>query len=272
MALAAVVALGVESLAMQSPGPAGVPVRPLGASGASISIVGFGGCDTVVDKTEAEAIAILHEAIDSGITFGDNAWEYHDGRSEEVMGKAFDTPARRDKVFLMTKICARDYEGARRQIDESLRRLRAELRQMVAISRGITPLTGEQVASLLARSKSPAADGRIEEYKNPRGGYGCSYHAAVLKSASRLEARGRDPRTLSTCSSGASAPEQLGRCRRVGVPRRVPGAKAPGLHLTVAAALHRSRLPRLRSARLASPDRRPRCAPAARRHAARAAG
>ena len=50
-----------------------------------------------------EAIAIVHEAIDAGVNFFDNAWEYHDGKSEEWMGQAL--KGRRDKVFLMTKVC-----------------------------------------------------------------------------------------------------------------------------------------------------------------------
>ena len=124
--VAGVVALGSGTLAMQQPGPAGIPVRPLGRTGVMIPIVGYGGWDSVAGKSDAESIALMHEAIDLGITFWDNAWEYHDGRAEEVMGRAFDTPRRRDQVFLMTKVCARDYEGARRQIEQSLRRLRTD--------------------------------------------------------------------------------------------------------------------------------------------------
>lgn len=124
--LAGVVALGSHALAMQQPGPAGIPVRPLGRTGVTVPLVAYGGWDSVVGKSESESIALMHEALDLGITFWDNAWEYHDGRAEEVMGRAFDSPGRRDKVFLMTKVCARDYEGARRQIDESMRRLRTD--------------------------------------------------------------------------------------------------------------------------------------------------
>jgi uncharacterized protein len=124
--LAGVVALGSQVRALQSDGPAGIPTRPLGPTGVAVPIVGYGGWDSVAGKTDAESIARMHEAIDLGITFWDNAWEYHDGRAEEVMGKAFDTPSRRDKVFLMTKVCARDYEGAQRQIEQSMRRLRTD--------------------------------------------------------------------------------------------------------------------------------------------------
>jgi predicted aldo/keto reductase-like oxidoreductase len=124
--LASALALAPQVRAMQKAGPGGIPVRPLGRTGASVSIVGYGGWDAPIAPTEAEAIARMHLAIDEGITFFDNGWEYHDGRAEEVMGKALQAPSRRDRVFLMTKVCARDYAGAKRQIDESLARLRTD--------------------------------------------------------------------------------------------------------------------------------------------------
>lgn len=68
----------------------------------------------------------MHEAVDRGMTFFDNAWEYNRGNSEEVMGKALAGGRRRDKVFLMTKVCARDYNGCRTQLEESLRRLKTD--------------------------------------------------------------------------------------------------------------------------------------------------
>jgi len=77
-------------------------------------------------KTEREATRIVHEAIDGGITFMDNAWEYHDGKSEERMGRALKD--RRDRVFLMTKVCThgRDARVAMQQLEQSLRRLRTD--------------------------------------------------------------------------------------------------------------------------------------------------
>ena len=125
-ALAGVLALRGETLALQAPGPGGIPVRPLGRTGVSVSIVGYGGWHTVVGGAEPECIDRLHEAVDLGITFMDNAWEYHDGRAEEVMGRALAAPGWRDRVFLMTKVCARDRDGAQRHIEDSLRRLRTD--------------------------------------------------------------------------------------------------------------------------------------------------
>jgi uncharacterized protein len=125
-ALAGVVALGREALALQQPGPGGIPTRPLGRADARVSIVGYGGWDCPIADSEAEAIARMHLAIDEGITFFDNGWEYHEGRAEEVMGKALAQSSWRDRVFLMTKVCARDYEGVRLQIEQSLKRLRTD--------------------------------------------------------------------------------------------------------------------------------------------------
>ena len=75
---------------------------------------------------EKDAIRIMHEAIDEGMTFFDNAWDYHNGRSEEVMGKGLAGGGRRDKVFLMTKVCDRDYRGAKKHLEDSLRRLKTD--------------------------------------------------------------------------------------------------------------------------------------------------
>jgi len=119
-------ALGRSMLAAQEESALGVPTRPLGRTGERVAIIAMGGWDigNVADKDEA--IAIMHEAIDEGMTFFDNSWDYHDGGSEEIMGKALASSARRDKVFLMSKVCARDYRGALKHLDDSLRRLQTD--------------------------------------------------------------------------------------------------------------------------------------------------
>ena len=73
-----------------------------------------------------EAIRLVHEAIDAGITFFDNCWEYYNGRTENWMGRAI--KGRRDKVFLMTKVCThgRDADLALRMLEESLQRLHTD--------------------------------------------------------------------------------------------------------------------------------------------------
>jgi aryl-alcohol dehydrogenase-like predicted oxidoreductase len=103
-----------------------IPRRALGKTGAEVSILALGGSHLGDVQDPREAASIVHEAIDAGLTFFDNAWEYHDGRSERVLGDAL--VGRRDKVFLMTKVCThgRDKRVALRQLDESLRRLRTD--------------------------------------------------------------------------------------------------------------------------------------------------
>lgn len=103
-----------------------IPKRPLGRTGVQVSALCFGGAHWGRMSSEAEATRVLHEAIESGVTFLDNAWEYNGGRSEELMGKAIQ--GRRQQVFLMTKLCShgRDRKVAMRQLEESLRRLRTD--------------------------------------------------------------------------------------------------------------------------------------------------
>jgi len=103
-----------------------IPRRPFGRHADLVSIIGVGGYHLGKTKSVAEAVRIVHEAIDAGINFLDNAWEYHEGESERRMGRAI--ADRRDAVFLMTKVCThgRDAKVAMRQLDESLRRLRTD--------------------------------------------------------------------------------------------------------------------------------------------------
>lgn len=105
----------------------GLPVRPLGATGEKVSILCLGGWHIGSVKDEKEAIRIMHTAVDEGMTFFDNAWDYHDGGSEEIMGKALAQGGYRKKVFLMTKNCARDAKGTRQHLEDSLRRLQTDV-------------------------------------------------------------------------------------------------------------------------------------------------
>jgi len=103
-----------------------IPRRPLGRTGVEVSALALGGYHIALAKNKKESIRIVHEALDAGVTFMDNAWEYHDGRSEELMGKALE--GRRHEVFLMTKVCThgRDRRAAMRHLDESLKRLKTD--------------------------------------------------------------------------------------------------------------------------------------------------
>ena len=104
----------------------GVSTRLLGNTGQRVSMVGLGGAHAGGIKDDKECIRLMHSALDEGITFFDNAWEYNGGRSEEMMGKALAMDGRRSKVFLMTKACERDYAGAMRNLEESLKRLQTD--------------------------------------------------------------------------------------------------------------------------------------------------
>jgi len=104
----------------------GMPTRVLGRTGERVSIIGLGGWHIGSIKNEGEAIRLMHAAIDEGVTFFDNCWDYQDGHAEEVMGKALAMDGRRKKVFLMTKNCERDYAGTKRNLEESLRRLKTD--------------------------------------------------------------------------------------------------------------------------------------------------
>ncbi|MBI4889906.1 MAG: aldo/keto reductase [Acidobacteria bacterium] len=104
----------------------GMPTRVLGRTGVRVSILGIGGAHAGRAKEENDCIRLIQTALDEGINFMDNAWEYGRGRCEDVMGKALAMDGRRKKAFLMTKVCSREYEGAKQQIDESLKRLQTD--------------------------------------------------------------------------------------------------------------------------------------------------
>ena len=119
-------ALAGDVFATEQPaGATGLPTRVLGRTGERVSILCLGGWHIGSVKDPAEAIRIMHAALDEGLTFFDNCWDYHDGGAEEIMGRAL-SEGRRGKVFLMTKNCERDYAGSMKCLDDSLRRLRTD--------------------------------------------------------------------------------------------------------------------------------------------------
>jgi aryl-alcohol dehydrogenase-like predicted oxidoreductase len=122
---AALAALAESVLAQtSSPSATGLPTRVLGRTGQRVSILCLGGWHLGSIKEDAEAIRLAQTALDEGMTFFDNCWDYHDGRAEEVMGRALE--GRRDKAFVMTKNCERDYAGSMKCLEDSLRRLRTD--------------------------------------------------------------------------------------------------------------------------------------------------
>lgn len=103
-----------------------VPKKPLGKTGVQVSAMGLGGYHLGSAETDQAANEIVAKAYDHGVRFFDNAWEYHDGLSEERLGKAL--RGKRDGAFVMTKVCThgRDKKIAMRMLEESLRRLQTD--------------------------------------------------------------------------------------------------------------------------------------------------
>jgi aryl-alcohol dehydrogenase-like predicted oxidoreductase len=104
-----------------------IPMRPFGRhSDVKISALALGGHHLGDAEDEPTAIQIVHEAVEGGVTFFDNCWEYHRGKSEDWMGRAL--KGYRDRVFLMTKVCThgRDQDLAMRMLEQSLNRLQTD--------------------------------------------------------------------------------------------------------------------------------------------------
>jgi predicted aldo/keto reductase-like oxidoreductase len=106
----------------------GIPLRPLGKTGEMVSLLCLGGHSSTNPKklSEKESLKLIQRAVDEGITFMDNCWDYHDGGAEEWMGKALAEGGRRDKTFLMTKVCGRTARDATANLEDSLRRLKTD--------------------------------------------------------------------------------------------------------------------------------------------------
>ncbi len=127
-------AAGIAAVGIAGAAPAdrknegGIPLRPLGKTGEMVSLIGLGGYSSTDPNklSEAESLKLIQRAVREGITFMDNAWDYHDGLAEERMGKALAEGKLRDKVFLMTKCCGRTARDAQAGLEDSLRRLKTD--------------------------------------------------------------------------------------------------------------------------------------------------
>ena len=125
MAVAATVAAGAEKLAWAADAKAGMPYRTLGRTGEKVSMMGLGGYHIGNQTDEQESIRIIRTAIDNGVNYLDNCWDYNGGQSEVRAGKAL-RDGYRQRVFLMTKIDGRTRKAANEQLEESLRRLQTD--------------------------------------------------------------------------------------------------------------------------------------------------
>jgi predicted aldo/keto reductase-like oxidoreductase len=118
--------------------------RTLGATGEKVSVIGLGGYHIGTLPTKEESIRLMRTAIDRGLTFMDNCWDYHDGKSETWMGEAL-RDGYRQKVFLMTKIDGQKKTSAARQIDESLKRLQTDRIDLMQMHEMIRPDDPERI-------------------------------------------------------------------------------------------------------------------------------
>jgi predicted aldo/keto reductase-like oxidoreductase len=115
-----------------------MPYRTLGRSGEKVSLVGLGGYHIGIQSDEQESIRIIRTAIDSGISFMDNCWDYNNGESEVRMGKAL-RDGYRNKVFLMTKTDGQISSVYNQQIEECLQRLQTDHIDLVQFHEVIRP-------------------------------------------------------------------------------------------------------------------------------------
>lgn len=106
-------------------GTSSLPMRTLGRTGEKVSMVGLGGFHIGMQADEQQSIRIIRTALDNGMNFLDNCWDYNDGQSEIRMGKAL-RDGYRQKAFLMTKIDGRTKKAAAQQLEQSLQRLQTD--------------------------------------------------------------------------------------------------------------------------------------------------
>ncbi|MBD5654198.1 MAG: aldo/keto reductase [Candidatus Eremiobacteraeota bacterium] len=125
---------------------AAIPKRRLGRTNQMVSLVALGGFHIgQSDLPGSDATKLIHTAIDRGITFMDNSWDYNGGNSELRMGKALDVAGYRDRVFLMTKIDGRTKSAAQQQIDQSLARLLTDRIDLLQFHENIRPDDADRI-------------------------------------------------------------------------------------------------------------------------------
>ena len=131
---------------IQLPAGGKMPMRVLGRTGVEVSLIGIGGYHLGIPE-ENEAIRIIQYAQDHGVTFFDNCWDYNGGRSEERLGRALATGGRRQKAFVMTKLDGRTKQSAAEQLEQSLKRLKTDVIDLVQIHEVIRMSDADRVFS-----------------------------------------------------------------------------------------------------------------------------
>jgi predicted aldo/keto reductase-like oxidoreductase len=130
--------------AIKLPPGAKIPMRRLGRTGAEVSAIGVGGFHIGNAEDEKTAVRIIRAALDHGVNFLDNCWDYNDGRSERWMGRSL-RDGYRQRAFLMTKIDGRTKKAAAEQIDQSLRALGTDVIDLMQIHEVIRPQDADRV-------------------------------------------------------------------------------------------------------------------------------
>ena len=181
---------GLATRLLASDPTASIPYRLLGRTGEKVSMVGLGGFHIGAQATEEESIRIIRIALDDGINFLDNCWDYNDGASEIRMGKALRDGYRR-KAFLMTKIDGRNKKLAAQQIDESLQRLQTDhvdLMQFHEVIRMEDPDRIFAVGGAMEAMRAAKAAGKIR-YIGFTGHKSPDIHLKMIEVASAHEFR-----------------------------------------------------------------------------------
>jgi aryl-alcohol dehydrogenase-like predicted oxidoreductase len=133
-------------ISLSVPTTSEVPKRRLGRTGELVSAIGLGGFHIgMPHQPDADAIALIHAAVDRGITFLDNSWDYNAGTSELRMGRALSYGGYRDRVFLMTKIDGRTKAAAAEQIEQSLNRLLTDHLDLLQFHENIRPDDADRI-------------------------------------------------------------------------------------------------------------------------------
>jgi predicted aldo/keto reductase-like oxidoreductase len=163
------------------PSPGTIPQRRLGRTGKQVSLIGLGGYHLGVPNEE-EAIQIIHRAIDNGVNFLDNCWDYNGGESERRMGKALEG-GYRQRAFLMTKIDGRTARAASEQLEQSRKRLRTDVIDLVQIHEVIRPGDPERCfapGGAIEALKAAQQAGKIR-YIGFTGHKDPDYHLAMIE-------------------------------------------------------------------------------------------
>jgi aryl-alcohol dehydrogenase-like predicted oxidoreductase len=165
-----------------------IPKRRLGRTNEEVTLVGMGGFHIGHPSTpDTDAINLMHAAIDRGITFMDNSWDYNSGLSELRMGRALSVNGYRDRVFLMTKIDGRTKASFTQQLEESLHRLLSDRIDLVQFHENIRPDDADRIfapggaleAAIAARDAGKVRYIGFTGHKDP------AYHLHMIELADR---------------------------------------------------------------------------------------